>query len=117
LSVFCQSHGHARRLTGILRAAQEGNQRVAVRQPAQARLAHPPPGKGQMLDAPRPGGHTFIPMWSTPDLLASLTAAMILDWTTLERLAEQDRQDRLREWERSQVEGQEAVDHHRGRRR
>jgi hypothetical protein len=25
---------------------------------------------------------------------------MILDWTTLERLAGQDRQDRLREWER-----------------
>ena len=34
------------------------------------------------------------------DLLANIAEALILDWTTLERLAEQDRKDRLREWER-----------------
>jgi hypothetical protein len=30
-------------VTGILQAAQEGNQKAAVRKPAQARTAHLPP--------------------------------------------------------------------------
>jgi hypothetical protein len=37
---------------------------------------------------------------ATPDLLVNIAEALILDRTTLERLAEQDRKDRLREWER-----------------
>ena len=73
---------------------------AAVRKPAQESMAHLPPGKGQMLDAPRPGGHAFIPMWTTPDPLVNVAEALALDWTTVERLAEEDRQELLREWER-----------------
>jgi hypothetical protein len=37
---------------------------------------------------------------ATPDLLVNVAEALALDWTTVERLAEEDRQERLREWER-----------------
>ena len=33
-------------VTGLLQAAQLGSQETAVRKPAQARMAHLPPGKG-----------------------------------------------------------------------
>jgi hypothetical protein len=69
-------------VTGVLRAALDGNQGAAVRKPAQARLAHPPPCKGQMLDAPRASGHPFIPMWPTTDLLANVTPASQQDEDT-----------------------------------
>jgi transcriptional regulator with XRE-family HTH domain len=36
---------------------------------------------------------------ATPDLLVNVAEALDLDWTTVERLAEEDRQERLREWE------------------
>jgi hypothetical protein len=36
---------------------------------------------------------------ATPDLLVNVAEALALDWTTVERLAEEDRQERLREWE------------------
>jgi hypothetical protein len=39
-------------------------------------------------------------MWTTPDPLVNVAEALALDWTTVERLAEEDRQERLREWER-----------------
>ena len=35
-----------------------------------------------------------------PVLLVNVAEALALDWTTVERLAEEDRQERLREWER-----------------
>jgi hypothetical protein len=63
-------------------------------------MAHLPPGKGQMLNALRPGRHAFIPMWPTHDLPVNVAKALALNWTTVERLAEEDRQERLREWER-----------------
>jgi hypothetical protein len=37
---------------------------------------------------------------ATPDLLVNVAEALALDWTTIERLAEEDRQERFREWER-----------------
>ena len=36
---------------------------------------------------------------ATVDLLANVSKALDLNWTTIERLAEQDRQERVREWE------------------
>jgi hypothetical protein len=37
---------------------------------------------------------------ATSDLLVNVAEALDLDWTTVERLADEDRQKRLREWER-----------------
>ena len=36
---------------------------------------------------------------TTPDLLVNVVEALDLDWTTVERLADEDRQERLRAWE------------------